>query len=598
MKNTGRKWKRIASFAIVLFFIFSIARQTRAAAEESLAEQLLGIMRANHQISEAQYKKMKKRAEEQNAAQKRTEREYKELKRQVEEQRAAQAATENRQSMTETKYEELKRQAEEQAASRTASAQTSTTLTSGKKLATNDQQRETGTGGGGGMNFNMKGISVNIGGFIEAAGIYRNRWLGEDMASSFQSLPLGDSPHAFQDESRFSARQSRISILAQGDVCPTVHLAGYYEMDFLGAAQSANSNESNSYNLRIRNIYTTADWDTWGLHLLGGQSWSLIVPNTQGITPRKEDVPLTIDAQYVPGFSWARQPQFRIVKDWDKTFWLGLSVENPSTVVSTEPDTTAPYTAPLPGNYAISQSPGNGLFASNLSVNDVPDIVEKAAYDSPIGHFEVYNLTRDFESNSEVGPAGGKTLNDQSIVGDAVGGSLIIPICYVPGLKVEASGMYGDGIGRYGSGQLPDVTQDSSGAIHPITALHFLGNVTYNPCKEWTFYAYYGIEQAQRKAYDNGNATYGYGNPLYDVLVPGLGGTPGAFQGQVQSVAQITVGEWYNFYHGNFGNMVWGLQYSYTTDKYFSGVNGVGAATAGPETNDNMIFTSLRYYWN
>jgi hypothetical protein len=48
--------------------------------------------------------------------------------------------------------------------------------------------------------------------------------------------------------------------------------------------------------------------------------------NGEGIIPRKEVTPLTIDAQYVPGFTWARQPQFRIVKDFDKKFWLGLSV--------------------------------------------------------------------------------------------------------------------------------------------------------------------------------------------------------------------------------------------------------------------------------
>ncbi len=34
-------------------------------------------------------------------------------------------------------------------------------------------------------------------------------------------------------------------------------MEGYFEMDFLGAAPTANSNESNSYNLRMRNVYGT-----------------------------------------------------------------------------------------------------------------------------------------------------------------------------------------------------------------------------------------------------------------------------------------------------------------------------------------------------
>jgi len=37
-------------------------------------------------------------------------------------------------------------------------------------------------------------------------------------------------------------------LLATSDVDPTTHLGAYYEMDFLGAAGSANAKESNSYN--------------------------------------------------------------------------------------------------------------------------------------------------------------------------------------------------------------------------------------------------------------------------------------------------------------------------------------------------------------
>ena len=46
------------------------------------------------------------------------------------------------------------------------------------------------------------------------------------------------------------------------------------------------------------------------------QNWSLATMNTNGITPRNENIPLTIDAQYVVGFDWQRTPQFRIAKDF------------------------------------------------------------------------------------------------------------------------------------------------------------------------------------------------------------------------------------------------------------------------------------------
>ena len=99
----------------------------------------------------------------------------------------------------------------------------------------------------------------------------------------------------------------------------------------MGAANTANSNESNSYNPRIRHLYTTVDWNDISLHLLGGQTWSLATLQGKGITPRNEVTPLTIDAQYVAGFTWARQPGIRLVKEFGNNFWVAASAEMPQT---------------------------------------------------------------------------------------------------------------------------------------------------------------------------------------------------------------------------------------------------------------------------
>jgi len=559
MESTGgkRKWCGIASFVIVLAFIFSVAGQSSASADQTLAERLIDIMWANHQITKEQYKELKKQAEEE---------------------KAAQAAGIASQVKTEVKTEVRTEAAKIAEAAKPEVVPPPTGVP------------ETG------MNFQMKGINVNIGGFIEAAGIYRSRSELNDVGSQFNAIPLANQDRYFQDETRFSARQSRLSVLAQGDYSPTVHLAGYYEMDFLGAAPTANSNESNSYNLRIRELYTTADWDTCGLHFLGGQNWSLLTQNTKGITPREEQIPLTIDAQYVPGFNWARQPQFRIVKDWDKQFWLAFSVENPQTTLASLPN--GPGT-----NVAVNQTPGN-LFNANLSINDIPDFVQKAAWESSFGHFEVFNLVRTFESSLVNG--NNEIVQNEEIVRDAVGGGFDIPI--IPKqLDVHASAMYG-AIGRYGSGQLADVTEDKFGGIHPITAVHFLGGLTWEPCPQLQFYGYYGLENANKVELAQGGVGFGYGSQFYDEAVPLIGGTFGttklASSGQIQEIDQITVGDWYSFYEGKFGTLKLGLQYSFTQNHYFSGVNKVnsaGAATGsfigGPTVNDNMFFTSVRYYW-
>src|SRR6201996_7764218 len=173
--------------------------------------------------------------------------------------------------------------------------------------------------------------SVTLGGFLAMETLFRTRNEGADIGSTFSGIPFPATPTGHTSELRFSARQSRLSILAQGNVDSDTHLAFYGEFDFMAGPGSANSNESNSYSPRIRNVYGTVDWDAEGIELLAGQNWSLLTLNSKGITPRNEVPPATIDAQYSVGFNWARQPQLRITKNWNHEFWMAVSVENPQT---------------------------------------------------------------------------------------------------------------------------------------------------------------------------------------------------------------------------------------------------------------------------
>jgi hypothetical protein len=437
-----------------------------------------------------------------------------------------------------------------------------------------------GADAGGGVTVNLKGITATFGGFAEGTMIYRSRNLNSDVASPYQAIPLKNAPGYYQDETRFSARHSRLSLLVKGDYSDDTHVSGYYEMDFLGAAATANSNESNSYNPRLRHAYAAIDWDTPGLHVLAGQTWSLLTLDEEGMALRKEAIPLTIDVQYVPGFSWARQPQFRLVKDWQKKYWLGLSVENAQTTVRGGPNT------PLSPNYANSQPAGAG-FAVPVSVNSYPDFIIKVAADPGWGHYELYDLIRVFENGL---PHNG-TVRTTHTVANAVGGGFILPV--IPKqLKLYFSGMYGDGVGRYGTTQFPDVTQRETGENEAITGWHLFAGLVWDPTGDWTFYTYAGQEQSERKSWLDllTGKSYGYGSQFYDNS--GASHLGGNITGNLQRVSQATVGTWWKFYQGKIGKMQAGVQYSYTEDMYFRVING-----GAPRTNDNMVFTNLRYNW-
>ena len=65
--------------------------------------------------------------------------------------------------------------------------------------------------------FYFKGITITPGGYLELAGLYRDHFQGNDISSSF-AINFPNARQYHQHETRFTARQSRISLLAQGKV--------------------------------------------------------------------------------------------------------------------------------------------------------------------------------------------------------------------------------------------------------------------------------------------------------------------------------------------------------------------------------------------
>jgi hypothetical protein len=108
------------------------------------------------------------------------------------------------------------------------------------------------------------------------------------------------------------------------------------------------------------------------------------------MVPRKEQIPLTIDAQYVPGFfSWARTPEVRIVKDIGPNFAVGVSAENSATTFTgTNPSAATVISTSLNGcggGGAVNPSGDQLLNACNTySTNQIPDFLAKATFDPTI----------------------------------------------------------------------------------------------------------------------------------------------------------------------------------------------------------------------
>lgn len=444
----------------------------------------------------------------------------------------------------------------------------------------------------------IKGVSLAFGGFIAAESVTRSRNEEADVASSFSGIPFPNSTLGRTSESRMTARQSRVTGLVEGVISPTLKATAYGEVDFLGAAQTANSNETNSYTPRMRVFYTTLDYETsfGGIHFLSGQNWSLATLNSKGISPRNEVPPPTIDAQYVPGFVFTRQPQARVAVDFNNTLWIAASVENPQTTYYNS-GKYLPTVAPnQPITVFTNGAAGSGFNSANtLSTNRFPDIIGKVAFEKNIDghqfHLEGFGIYRDFYARVNQGNGPFNT----DVAGGGFGGGMTLQV--IPTLlDVQASGIIGRGIGRYGASQLPDATFSPSGQLKPIKEEAFLFGGTLHIGKKLDIYALGGEERERRQAYTVGTVFNGVGNPNYDNTGCETEAATNCLA-NTRYVEQLTGGFWDRPYVGKFGRVQFGVQYSYTERHAFAGYGTAGAAgNATPVARENMILTSVRYY--
>jgi hypothetical protein len=526
----------------------------------------------------------------------------------------------------------------------------------------------------------FKGITLTPGGFVAAETTTRSRATSSDINTPFNSIPYPANALSKVSESNFTARQSRLSLLAEGRY-DAVKLTGYYEADWLGTGVTSNNRQSNSYVLRQRQIWGQAKLDS-GWSFTGGQMWTLATEDRKGIDNRQEAIPLTIDPQYTVGFTWERQYGFRAVKSFGDKFALAVSVEGPQATIGgrgfsnvttinngAAPSVIVPTggTTTITGNTFLDAiGAGGGLFnfidATGYSINKSPDIIFKAALDPGFGHYEVFGIVSVFRNRiypcGVVGTNAGDTVkpatptsitcasstpttvsafgaNNDTRTGGGFGASARWTAVQKK-VELGIKGVAGDGIGRYGSAQLADLTLRPDGTEALIRTVHGLGALELHPSSKLDLYAYYGAEYAFRAGYTGydsitktitaaipATATSpaipsttttkisttgigGYGSPFannsgcstetapINQLDPTAGGT---CAGDTKVIWEGTLGFWHKIYNGPKGGLRWGIQYSYITRTGWSGNNNVPTVPGiAPKAVDNMVFTSFRYY--
>ncbi|MCU1227108.1 MAG: hypothetical protein JWQ42_5201 [Edaphobacter sp.] len=447
-----------------------------------------------------------------------------------------------------------------------------------------------------------KGVTITPVAFFALETVYRSRAMNSDVNTPFNTTPYPGAAEAHTSELNFSGRQSRVGGLFEGNTGP-FKLSGYVEADFLSAGITSNENQSNSYTLRQRQIWGQAATKS-GFAVTGGQMWSLVTETKKSTDNRTENLPMTVDAQYHVGFSWARQAALRFQQRFGNGFTVAGSLEEAQNIFSATNQNS---------NFFFgSAGVGGGLLnaTANYSNNVAPDVIVKGTYDSKYGHYELGGVARFFRDRYYPNVTSAGTVITTGAANDTKTAGGFFANARFPVTKFVDFGvhtMVGTGVGRYGTSTLPDTTVHPDGTLAPIKNYQGLYSMEFHPTPKVDLFGYAGAEYAQRTVYlstlaGSAGKLIGYAPPTSsnagcntETIPTGnsgyLPGVPANCLGATRVVIQGTAGFTYRVYSNpRFGRLQYQVQYSYLTRSAWTGVGGA------PKATNNMVFTGMRYY--
>ena len=412
-------------------------------------------------------------------------------------------------------------------------------------------------------------------GFMDLTPVWRDKNAGSGMGSNFGSVPYNNTANGNLNEFRFSSQNARIGFRIDGDWKGT-HFIGYNEFDFNGTSGSTALGVSNGAIVPRLRLYW-ADVRKGKLEYLVGQSWSMLVPNRNGISALPGDLFYTqvIDINYMAGLTWTRQPGMRILYHANKQVTLGFSAEQPDQYIGGSAGGSG---ITLPGNLTglagaqLDNAPNISAGSYLTQPTVTPDFIAKVAFDLPRVHFEVAGLQSNFRTTNAIAPF---TTHYTKAGGGLQFG---LNVALAKNFRLITTNFLSNGGGRYLFGQAPDVIVRADGSLSTVRADGTIDGFEAT-VKNTLFYAYYGgIYIGRNVAIDTNGKPVGYGYT----------GSPNS---QNRSINEFTFGfnqtMWRNPRYGAINLMG---QYEYLMRNPWYVAPGTPKAT-----HDNTIYMNIRY---
>ena len=307
-------------------------------------------------------------------------------------------------------------------------------------------------------------------------------------AAASAAFPFSNQPTAHTSEFRFTARQSRLSHAGPRQ-CRFRHASGLLwrvRLSWRGR-RSANSNESNSYSPRIRNCTAPSTGIRWAWRFWPARTGRWLTLNSHGITPRNE-VSAGHDRRAI-----CRGLQLGAPAADAHHQELGQPVLAGAVGGKSADHLCRRMPPAARASRRDRQHAGGSLNSTTInkfSLNHIPDVDRQGCLGADdrrlpaTAHGSIRHLSRS-SMTASMSPA-------SNALGLPVGNSnneclrrrlrrqhhLDAPFPKL--LDLQATAMTGTGIGRYGSGQLPDVTFRPNGALAPIQETTLLVGATWH----------------------------------------------------------------------------------------------------------------------
>jgi hypothetical protein len=353
------------------------------------------------------------------------------------------------------------------------------------------------------------------GGFVDFENIFRTTNTQSNIATSFATIPFSNTALGSTSEFRTTAQFSRLNFKIEDHFRGTDFL-GYVEGDFSGNSAPNVYQSVNGLTNRLRLYFGYARRGKWVI--VGGQTWSWLTPNREGIGPLPSDLAITYneDQNLGIGVPYTRAAEFRVGYHVNDHWAIGVGVENSNQYIGN-------YVALPSGFSSIGSQFDNNANAG--AANLMPDILAKTTYDTRLSgrHFHAELTGFLTGAHASVMPSGSTSFHTRTAYGG--GGQVATNYELIPNkLVFLANAFWSDGGAHYLVGTGPElvVRPNAAGTNVDLSMVHAgagSAGFEWRASQKQAFAVYYGADYYGRNFFpDTTNTTnpgtiIGYGGP-------------------------------------------------------------------------------------